>query len=332
MFFEHFPMRLKDNPAQAEVVERLCGLLSTSPKRRDFRRAIDLDGSINVSVFELRAGFSDDADLAQQVTQLLQKVRRDARSSPRVPNSAASSFSAQGVEVESYKGRLYALPELGTSYLGRKEEAQQLAEYLQNRGSLVLLAPGGMGKSSLAADVGWRLYGAGALPGGAFWADLREARTAEDVEARFCAALNLQRVSEFLVPFCPAFGWLCIYRGHHVALMTPTHHMLGVLVTQMRVHTLAHTCAHTRVRCYDLRRTQLMTGFSFNLILVSYLLHSTSPRSAGYACVNAGCQEQRAADCCGTPLRGRRCDQPAAGRGRMRCATGGRQRGKRAGG
>ncbi|KAG2487918.1 hypothetical protein HYH03_013498 [Edaphochlamys debaryana] len=74
---------------------------------------------------------------------------------------------------------------------GREEEAAGLAEHLRARGSLVLLAGGGVGKSCLAADVGWRLVRSGEVPGGALWVDLREAFSSADVEARFCATLGL---------------------------------------------------------------------------------------------------------------------------------------------
>ena len=79
--------------------------------------------------------------------------------------------------------------------MGREEEAVELESHLAARGSLVLLAPGGMGKSSLAIDVGLRLLRSGAASRGVLWVDLRGAFTQAEVEARFCASLGLQAVS-----------------------------------------------------------------------------------------------------------------------------------------
>ena len=57
----------------------------------------------------------------------------------------------------------------------------------------MLLGRFGRGKSSLAVHVGWRMWRQGLLPGGAFLVDLTGARTAEEVEGRFCAALKIQQ-------------------------------------------------------------------------------------------------------------------------------------------
>jgi hypothetical protein len=52
------------------------------------------------------------------------------------------------------------LPDLEPLYCGREEEAAAVAVQLRGQGvrALLLLAPGGLGKSSLAVDVGWRLW------------------------------------------------------------------------------------------------------------------------------------------------------------------------------
>ncbi|GIL50003.1 hypothetical protein Vafri_6337, partial [Volvox africanus] len=90
-------------------------------------------------------------------------------------------------------GRVQLSP-LDPKYTGRKQDAEKVVKWLSESGSVLLLAEGGMGKSSLAVDVGWRLVEAGKAAAGVRWIDLREAVTAADVEARFCAALGIRLV------------------------------------------------------------------------------------------------------------------------------------------
>ncbi|KAG2487915.1 hypothetical protein HYH03_013495 [Edaphochlamys debaryana] len=115
------------------------------------------------------------------------------QSQPVTAPAQQASLERRGADAVSGRCQLPPLPE---HYTGREEEAAGLAEHLRARGSLVLLAGGGMGKSCLAADVGWRLVRSGEVPGGALWVDLREAFSSADVEARFCAALGLAAEKE----------------------------------------------------------------------------------------------------------------------------------------
>lgn len=102
------------------------------------------------------------------------------------------------------------LPQQDATYLGREVEGHQLAVRLTAANkdggtSLVLLGSSGMGKSSLAADVGWQLRSAGALPGGALWVDVRGASSTADLEMRFCIALELQHVRMRMQKFAWTF-------------------------------------------------------------------------------------------------------------------------------
>ena len=202
------------------MAEQLCGLLATPAARQAFQRAVETGHCGSLSVFELRAAFRGDADLVQQVRDLVLEGARSSMAPPghERPPKAGGAWSAAGAAAgtaarwsasstapttaaayggcgagPARPGRC-SLPFVEPGYVGRNAEAADIAQHLLTKGSLVLLARGGMGKSSLAADVGWRLYRSGHLPGGALWVDLREARSGEDVEARFCAALGMQRV------------------------------------------------------------------------------------------------------------------------------------------
>lgn len=122
------------------------------------------------------------------------------------------------------------LPGLDDAYVGRDEEAVSLVAQLMAPGTrgMLLLAGAGMGKSSLAVDVGQRLLGAGAVPGGALWADMREAGSAGEVDSRLCACLGVQQVSRFLqhswdthASSCSSSSRYVVVRGRHVPASIP---------------------------------------------------------------------------------------------------------------
>ncbi|KAG2487919.1 hypothetical protein HYH03_013499 [Edaphochlamys debaryana] len=76
------------------------------------------------------------------------------------PETVSVKLRPERKGADAVTGRCQ-LPPLPQHYAGREEEAAGLAEHLRARGSLMLLAGGGMGKSCLAADVGWRLWSMG---------------------------------------------------------------------------------------------------------------------------------------------------------------------------
>lgn len=102
----------------------------------------------------------------------------------------------QGV-LRSVEDLLVGLPAQDEPYYGREEAAAALVARFQGASAaraVCLVADGGMGKSSLAADAVWRLQSQGLLPGGFYFIDLRDAYNADMVLGRFCAALGAEQV------------------------------------------------------------------------------------------------------------------------------------------
>ncbi|KAG2489758.1 hypothetical protein HYH03_011710 [Edaphochlamys debaryana] len=207
-WWQDFPARLIEAvpDMDAAVAEELVRLLAGAEARAAFQREVEKTNPDAISVWEIRASFSGDEALLPQIRQLLPGAANsataavgDTSAASRVswePQSQLAPAPARQASLEHRgdglaSGGRCQLPPLPTNYQGREEEAAGLAEHLRGRGSLVLLAGGGMGKSCLAADVGWRLVQSGEVPGGALWVDLREAFSSADVEARFCAVLGL---------------------------------------------------------------------------------------------------------------------------------------------
>ena len=89
---------------------------------------------------------------------------------------------------------LFRLPRLDALYCGREGDVEEVVQSLRDGRALCLVGEAGMGKSSLALDVGARLWQEGHIPGGALFVDMREARSADDVVARFCGTLDIKQV------------------------------------------------------------------------------------------------------------------------------------------
>ncbi|GIL66872.1 hypothetical protein Vafri_20338 [Volvox africanus] len=94
----------------------------------------------------------------------------------------------------------YQLPPLPPLHVPREELAEKVAAALQGGAggadggkcrAVCLVAPPGLGKSTLAVEAAWRLVRAGGARGGVVWVDLAGARTWHDVEARIMIALGL---------------------------------------------------------------------------------------------------------------------------------------------
>lgn len=178
-FWQLFPHMLLDTSSDKEMVGRLRQLLCTSDARACFERAIELDGHpASVSVCELGEEIiNNEEDLDVQVKRL----------------------------VEKGEGKL--LPQVDAFYRGRAEDAKRFVRHLERTGSLALVAQGGMGKSMLAADVSGQLHRARVLMAAPVLVDLREARTKEDVQARFCSALYIEAVSQGAGVLGAGGGW-----------------------------------------------------------------------------------------------------------------------------
>lgn len=201
-FWAHFPELMRGLPVELSLVEALSALFAAEEAKVAFQRAVERSNKDTVSVWELKVTFSGDDALLPQVKRLVSGRAAAADGQAAADSGAAAATAAAAAAAPAAAGQLSAapgtrcqLPPLAASYRGREQEAEEVVSHLMARGSVVLLAPGGMGKSCLAADVGWRLLRAGWALGGALWVDMRGADTAQDVEQRFATSLGLTLVS-----------------------------------------------------------------------------------------------------------------------------------------
>ncbi|PNH01923.1 Kinesin light chain, partial [Tetrabaena socialis] len=176
-FWQMFP---KDTPVDKPLVEELGQLLADKAAQEAFERSVERSRPETVSVWELRAAFQGGQGLVDQVAAIKQGWLAEAKD-----NLGSSTASRAGESRVCCQ-----LPQLPPNYTGRDADATEVSAHL-DVGSVVLFAPGGMGKSCLAADVGWRLVRGGRAPSGMLWVDLSGAGNVAEVEARFCATLDL---------------------------------------------------------------------------------------------------------------------------------------------
>lgn len=87
------------------------------------------------------------------------------------------------------------LPAPATGFVGREEELGQIHSLLVNEGGrlITLTGPGGIGKTRLAQQVGWKLIDSapGLFSGGIFFVPLAEVNTADILAAAIASALSL---------------------------------------------------------------------------------------------------------------------------------------------
>ncbi|KXZ45100.1 hypothetical protein GPECTOR_58g549 [Gonium pectorale] len=213
------------------LAQRMVRLLATKAARAAFQCAVELEDNARVSVYELHLAFSGAGDLEDEARALLERVAGrggldgleegaftwEPAAAPPTDTAAwpGGSIPAAGdgddgdgggggggghggsPSTKTFSTTRMQLPQVDPNYVGREEAACDVVGVLTRGGSsALLLAGGGMGKSSLAIDVGWRLFSAGSLPAGALWVDLRGARSSVEVEARFCSTLGIQREQE----------------------------------------------------------------------------------------------------------------------------------------
>ena len=208
LFWAVFPQRLSlpDISVPPAMVERLQRMLARAEDRLRFQQLLEKEDPATVSVGELRQ-LPAEEDLALVVEGLM-GVPGSSTSQGGVDAARATAAASSNTPPGSTRFRL---PPVDVHYCGREEDAQKVMGLMTRRlrrqgsqsrpttaagapGMVVILAQGGMGKSCLALDVGWQLREEGVLGCGAVLVDLREARSAGEVEARFCAALDLDMV------------------------------------------------------------------------------------------------------------------------------------------
>jgi Mrp family chromosome partitioning ATPase len=137
------------------------------------------------------------ADIPDQRSRLAQpEAAGTSTGNATAKPPTATAAPAQGV---------MRVPAEDAVFMGRQAEVQQLLDALgaghattARRSSCrvaCVIAQGGLGKSSLAVAVAWQLRRQGRADAGAVFVDLREAATAQDLNLRFCSALDMPAVS-----------------------------------------------------------------------------------------------------------------------------------------
>jgi hypothetical protein len=155
---------------------QLRATLATPHARQAFEQAVGKDSDRDIiSVVELKVHFHPDDSLPERVAELLSMSR--ASSAAAVPPSSSSGAEGAGPSSSSNPVSSQArsearaarceLPQLDQRYTGRDEEAEEIRSlFLKGKArSVLLLGSGGLGKSSLAVDIGWRMWQAGVLTG-----------------------------------------------------------------------------------------------------------------------------------------------------------------------
>ncbi|PNW72523.1 hypothetical protein CHLRE_16g687966v5 [Chlamydomonas reinhardtii] len=225
VWWEAFPAKLGEGGAGAVPagdVAAIAELVSSDSARTNFRINVEERNKGTVSVYELDEAFPPAAGEGGDAASLVELVR-------------AAVEGPGSVRRRTMGGRCL-LPPLPVGYVGREEEAAALETALgaepdataaapAGSGCVVLLGGGGAGKSTLAADVGWRLKAAGKLIGGALWVDLRGAGSAGEVDARFAAALGME--TEMYGPplrVVDAIRLATSYGGHAVCVLVVVDH------------------------------------------------------------------------------------------------------------
>ncbi|GFR42031.1 hypothetical protein Agub_g2848 [Astrephomene gubernaculifera] len=203
-----FPSRLEEMHLEPSYVSALCDVLGSDQAKQAFQQRVDQWDPDNVSVDEIQLAFPQpDADLLQLVRQLTTGSSGGktmaAPGSSSTPGhtttgvlqlTAASSSEAAPSHTQHEAMAKCRLPPLDSLYTGRDADAELVVRLVKEQAAaqrgVCLLGGAGLGKSSLAVDVGWRLAREGACPGGAYFCDLREARSMDDVLMRIALAVG----------------------------------------------------------------------------------------------------------------------------------------------
>ncbi|GFR52368.1 hypothetical protein Agub_g14927, partial [Astrephomene gubernaculifera] len=203
-----FPSRLGEKVhLEPSYVSALCGALGSDQAKQAFQQHVERSDPDNVSVDEIEEAFPPDADLLQLVRQLTASSSGSntmaALGSSSTPGhtttgvvqlTSTSSSEAAPSHTQHEAMARCRLPPLDPLYTGRDADAELVVRLVKEQAAaqrgVCLLGGAGLGKSSLAVDVGWRLAKEGACPGGAYLCDLRDARSVDDVLMRIALAVG----------------------------------------------------------------------------------------------------------------------------------------------
>ncbi|GFR47384.1 hypothetical protein Agub_g9098 [Astrephomene gubernaculifera] len=218
LWWSEFPSGLEEVHLDPGYVLELCNMLESDEAKQAFQQQVERFDTDIVSVDELKLAFPPGVDLLQRVRQLIAVTvagssghSRDRYSEVPVSGSSTPVFACAVIEppltpagsseaTPSHTRRQYdavakcRLPELDPLYKGRDADAELMVRLLKEQAAaqrgVCLLGGAGLGKSSLAVDVGWRLAKEGACPGGAYFCDLREVSSVEDALMRIMQAVG----------------------------------------------------------------------------------------------------------------------------------------------
>ncbi|GFR47385.1 hypothetical protein Agub_g9100 [Astrephomene gubernaculifera] len=201
LWWSEFPSGLTEVYLEPSYVTALCGVLDSDQAKQAFQQRVELADAENISVDELKLAFPRDADLLQRVRQLTGSSGDSAAGRAVVVSNAPEHANTPVVQLEGPPSQTQhdavakcRLPPLDPLYTGRDADAELVVRLVKEQAAaqrgVCLLGGAGLGKSSLAVDVGWRLAKEGACPGGAYFCDLREARSVDDVLLRIVLAVG----------------------------------------------------------------------------------------------------------------------------------------------
>jgi hypothetical protein len=181
-----FPKNMSDllDPAAATELTRL---LSSDAARRAFELAVErVPPATSISLLEVAKAFQDaDADVNAIVVTLIGDA---ATAGDGKAAGGAAAFQPSQLRCQ--------LPNTDGTLIGRDDDVAAILQALAAGRGVAVIAAGGLGKTQLALEAGWRLARSGGADAGAFFVDLREASDAESVALRFAAALGADKAGD----------------------------------------------------------------------------------------------------------------------------------------
>ncbi|KAG1657812.1 hypothetical protein FOA52_006589 [Chlamydomonas sp. UWO 241] len=200
-----FPEYLKDAQVDDKVVLQLDALLQTPEAKKAFQAAIEKHDSEHISIREVNIGFPKDTDLVDVVSGMVTGIvtvivcdddgdKGNDTTASAAPGHVSHTAGSFGFDLPAVD-LLYVERERGyvDGLMAHLKPGDATAAYAR---CMCLVGGAGLGKSSIALDVGKQLSIRGMTLGGALLVDLREARSLCDVEGRFCAAAGVDKGSD----------------------------------------------------------------------------------------------------------------------------------------